>query len=379
MNVLALNAGSGSLRCKLFALRGAEEAPPAESLLREQTFDRVQGQATVTAAQQAVADCLPMGLDAIGCRVVHGGSRFAGPARVTPDVLAAIRDLSDLAPLHNPTDVAVIEAASRQASGVPAVAVFDTVFHQTLPEVAWRYALPADVGTDVRRYGFHGIAHRQVTEALFRLLARDPAGTRVVSCHLGGGASVCALRDGRSVDTSMGLTPLEGLVMSTRSGDLDPGVVLQLLRQGRSVNDVQSLLYRQSGLLGLSGTSGDLRDLEPAAAAGDRRAGLALDLQAYRVRKYIGAYAAVLGGIDALVLSGAPAENWPSLRHRVLQGLEFLGIRLDAARNRAAGPDGPAPLGADNAPVPVWLVPVDEERQIAREAYALLRGDGGPG
>ncbi|MGH7562140.1 MAG: acetate/propionate family kinase [Gemmatimonadales bacterium] len=371
LNVLALNAGSGSLRYKLFARREGD-GPTAESLLKAHAFDRVQGRATVEAAERAVTDCLSVGIDAIGCRVVHGGGRFVGPARVTPEVLAAIRDLSDLAPLHNPTDVAVIEAATRRAPGVPSVAVFDTAFHRTVPEVAWRYALPGEIGTDLRRYGFHGIAHRHVSGELFRLLGRAPSGTRVVSCHLGGGASVCALRDGRSVDTSMGLTPLEGLVMSTRCGDLDPGVVLQLFREGRTVDEVQELLYRRSGLLGLSGASGDLRDLEPAAAAGDPRAALALDIAAYRVRKYVGAYAAALGGIDALVLSGALAENWAPYRRRVLSGLEFLGVQLDEERNRAAGPDTPARIGPDDAPVSVWLIPADEERQIAREVFDLL-------
>jgi acetate kinase len=172
----------------------------------------------------------------------------------------------------------------------------------------------------------------------------------------------------------MGLTPLEGLVMSTRCGDLDPGIVLHLFRQGRTVDEVQELLYRRSGLLGLSGASGDLRDLEPAAAASDPRAALALDIEAHRVRKYVGAYAAALGGIDALVLSGALAENWASYRRRVLSGLEFLGVRVDEDRNRAAGPDTPARIGPDDAPVSVWLIPADEERQIAREVFDLLRG-----
>jgi acetate kinase len=369
MNVLALNAGSGSLRYKLFARREAG----AEELVKEGVFDRVQGRATAEAAGRAVAECLPPGIDATGCRVVHGGDQFTDPTRITPEVRAAIRELSDLAPLHNPTDLAVIEAAERQAPSVPLVAVFDTAFHRTLPEVARRYALPAEVGTELRRYGFHGIAHRYVTGELFRRLGRGPEGTRVVSCHLGGGASVCAVRDGRSVDTSMGLTPLEGLVMSTRCGDLDPGVVLRLFRN-RTADEVQELLYRKSGLLGLSGTSGDLRDLEPAAA-GDERAGLALEVHAYRARKYIGAYAAALGGIDAVVLSGALAENWATLRARVLRDLEFLGVRLDEARNQAAGPDAQARLSPDGAAVSVWLIPADEERQIARDVFDLL----GPG
>jgi acetate kinase len=370
MNVLALNAGSGTLRYKLFARSAGSEA---EALVKEGVFDRVQGRATVEAAERAIAECLPLGIDAVGCRVVHGGNQFREPTRVTAEVLTAIRDVSRLAPLHNPTDLAVIEAVGQKTPGVPVVAVFDTAFHRTIPEVAWRYAIPAEVGTELRRYGFHGIAHQYITGELFRLLGRGPAGTRVISCHLGGGASVCAVRDGQSVDTSMGLTPLEGLVMGTRCGDLDPGVVLELIRGGRTADEVQELLYRRSGLLGLSGTSGDLRDLEPAAAAGDRRAALALNVHAYRVRKYLGAYAAALGGLDAIALSGALAENWASLRARVLSGLEFLGVRIDDARNRAAGPDTSARISADGAPVPVWLIPADEERQIARQVLDLLR------
>jgi acetate kinase len=346
-----------------------------EAVLKDGNIDHVHGVATVEAAGRAVAECLPLGVGAIGYRVVHGGSRFDGPARITPEVLGAIRSLADLAPLHNPIDLSVIEAGSRCAPGVPGVAVFDTAFHRTLPEVAWRYALPAEVGADaeLRRYGFHGIAHRYVAELLPVYLGRDAAGARLVLCHLGGGASVCAVRDGRSVDTSMGMTPLEGLVMSTRPGDVDPGLVLHLIRRrGMTADDVQELFYRKSGLLGLSGRSDDIRDLEPAAAAGDGRAALALEVQAYRVRKSLGAYAAALGGVDAIALSGALAENSAALRGRVLRDLEFLGVRIDAGRNRAAGPAAPARISADDSSVPVWVVPADEERQIAREVAGLL-------
>lgn len=367
VNILALNAGSNTLRSKLVSV-----APGGERVLKVGMIDHVKGPAVADAAGAAVADALPLGVDAVGVRVVHGGDRYAGPARVTPDLLDYVRALAPLAPLHVPTDLAVIEAVARRAPGVPVAAVFDTAFHRTLPEVARRYALPAEVGPDVRRYGFHGIAHRFVTGELFRRLGRGPAGTRVVSLHLGGGASACAVRDGASVDTSMGLTPLEGLVMSTRCGDLDPGVVFALLRRGKTPAEAEDLLYRKSGLLGLSGTSGDIRDLEPAAAAGDGRAELALAAVAYRVRKYAGAYAAVLGGLDAVVVSGALAENSPTFRGRVLGGLEVLGVHLDEARNRAAGPDAPALLSPDGAAVPVWLIPADEERQIARETAGCL-------
>ncbi len=368
MNVLALNPGSNSLRYKLVAVE-----PGGERVVLDRYIDRVKGPATAEAAARAVADCQSLGVDALGFRVVHGGERYADPARVTPELLAHVRELTPLAPLHVPTNLAVIEAACREAPGLPAVAVFDTAFHRTVPEVARRYALPDEAGPVVRRFGFHGIAHQFVTAELSRLLGRGPACTRVVSLHLGGGASACAVRDGRSIDTSMGLTPLEGLVMSTRCGDLDPGVVLALVRRGMTADQIEELLYRKSGLLGLSGTSGDIRDLEPAAADGDGRAGRALDVYAYRVRKYVGAYAAALGGLDAVAVSGALAENSPTFRARVLDGLEWPGVRLDDARNRAAGPDAPAELSPAGSPVPVWLVPADEERQIARETAACLR------
>ena len=381
MNILALNPGSGTLRYKLLAIPRAGGSADDEVVLVDRYVDHVRGRATIEAAERVVAECLALGVDVIGYRVVHGGPRFDGPARITPEVLDAIRALGDLAPLHNPIDLAVIEATSRRAPGVPGVAVFDTAFHRTLPEVACRYALPAEVGADaeLRRFGFHGIAHRYVAERLPECLGRDAVGTRLILCHLGGGASVCATRDGRSVDTSMGLTPLEGLVMGTRSGDVDPGLVLHLIRRmGMTAEEVQELLYRKSGLLGLSGKSDDIRDLEPAAEAGDRRSALALEVQAYRVRKSIGAYAAALGGVDAVALSGALAENSAALRGRVLRDLEFLGICLDPARNRAAGPDAPARISADGAAVPVWVVPADEERQIAREVAELLGAKRGP-
>jgi acetate kinase len=369
VNVLALNPGSNTLRYKLVSI-GAE----GERVLKADAIDQVKGPAVAEAAGRAVAECRPLGVDALGFRVVHGGWSHHRPARVTAELVACVRDVAPLAPLHVPTDLAVIEAASRQAPDVPGVAVFDTGFHRTLPTVARRYALPDDAGTLAERCGFHGIAHQFVAEEFFRLSGRSAAGTKLVSLHLGGGVSACAIRDGRSVDTSMGATPLEGLVMSTRCGDLDPGIVLALVRRGKSADEIEELLYRRSGLLGLSGLSGDIRDLEPAAASGRARAELALEAFAYRVRKYVGAYAAALGGLDAIVLSGALAEHSPSLRSRVLGGLEFLGIEIDEARNRAAGPDEPARLTADTR-LPVWLIPADEERQIAREVFGLLRAE----
>ncbi len=226
----------------------------------------------------------------------------------------------------------------------------------------------------MRRYGFHGIAHRYVVGELYRRLGRGPAGTKVVSLHLGGGASACAVVDGRSVDTSMGMTPLEGLVMSTRCGDVDPGLLIYLLRRGMSVDGLEELLARRSGLLGLSGRSGDIRDLEPAAAAGDGRAAAALDGFAYRVRQYVGGYAAAMNGLDAVVVAGALGENSPTFRGRALAGLDFLGIRVDPARNAAAGPTVglAADLGVVGSPAALWMIPADEETQMAREAAVVL-------
>ena len=371
INILALNAGSNTLRYKVVAVDAGGERTAAEGAV-----DHVKGPAVVAAAERAVAEARPHGVDAIAYRVVHGGDR-GEPERVTPKLIRALGPLVPLAPLHMPTDLALIESAERAMPGVPGVAVYDTAFHRTLPEVAWRYALPdeiAGVPTEpkVRRYGFHGIAHRAVTRELYRRLGRGPAGTKVVSLHLGGGASACAVVDGRSVDTSMGMTPLEGLVMSTRCGDVDPGVLIYLLRQGVSVDGLEELLARHSGLLGLSGRSGDIRDLEPAAAAGDARATLALDAFGYRVRQYVGAYAAAMNGLDAVVVAGALGENSPTFRERVLTGLDVLGVRLDPARNAAAGPTAAADLGVAGSPVALWMVPADEETQMAREAAAVL-------
>ena len=365
MNILALNAGSNSLRLKLIAM-----AAGAERILTSAMRDHVRGTAVAEASVAAVKACRPLGIDAIGVRVVHGACRRR-PERVTPQLLEEIRQLAPLAPLHVPTDLGVIEAVMSEAPGIPVFAVFDTSFHQTMPERAWRYALPEEVGTEIRRYGFHGLAHAFLAGELFRISGLPVRGSRVVSLHLGGGASICALADGKSVDTSMGLTPLEGLMMSTRSGDIDPGAVLALFRSGRSAEEVETLLTRRSGLLGLSGLSDDLRDLEPAAKAGNTRAEFALDAYAYRVRKYIGAYAAALGGLDAVVISGALAENSPGLRARVLAGLEFLDLAVDPAKNAATRHDKAGRLSPDKARVAVWMIPAEEEIQIARDVFAV--------
>lgn len=367
MNILVLNAGSSSLKYKLFAM-------PAETVLAEGASDTAPGDSPEDAAAQVIDQCRPFGIDAVGHRVVHGGPRFSAPVCVTPDVLTALKDLADLDPLHIPVETALIEAGQRLLPGVPAVAAFDTAFHRTLPEVAWRYALPRDLADNLtlRRYGFHGLSYQYVTGRLLDCLGREAGGTRLIVCHLGSGASICAIKDGQSVDTSMGLTPLEGLMMGTRSGDIDPGLLLYLLRsQDITAEKLDDLLNHESGLKGVGGQS-DVRKLEQAAQSGDAPAEMALEMFAYHAAKYIGAYAAALEGVDAVAFTGGIGQHSAEIRTRICRRLTFLGIELDAAANTNAGP-GEARLSPAEAPVSVWMIPTDEERQIAREAYGLLK------
>ena len=369
MNILALNAGSSSLKFRLFKI-----SDETETVLTEGTAERVDGAGMEAAAETAISQCKPFGIDAVGHRVVHGGSKFTQATRVTPEMLDDLRSLRGLDPLHNPGEIGMIGAAQRQLPGVPNVACFDTAFHRTLPEVAYTYALPRELSKrlTLRRYGFHGLSHQYVSGQLLECLGRNAAGTRLLTCHLGSGASVCALLDGKSIDTSMGLTPLEGLVMGTRAGDVDPGLLLYLLREhGMTAEQLDDLLNKQSGLVGVSGLSSDLRDLEKAAAEGNSAAELALSLFAYRVRKYIGAYAAVLGGVDAVAFTGGIGERSPKMRGRICAGLEFLGLSLNVSANGSAGGKEAARIDAGGG-VSVWVIPTDEERQIAREVVGVL-------
>jgi acetate kinase len=369
MNILALNSGSSSLKFKLFQI-----TPTAEIVLTEGTVEQLDLEGLLPAAQKVIEKCRQFGIEAVGHRVVHGGARFTEPVQVTPEVIKDLHGLESLDPTHNPAEVALIETASKLLPKAPAVAVFDTAFHRTLPEVAWRYALPRDLADrlNLRRYGFHGLSHQYVSGKLLACLERDPEGSKVIVCHLGNGASVCALRDGKSVDTSMGLTPLEGLVMGTRSGDIDPGLLLYLLRtQEMTPETLDDLLNHRSGLLGLSGRSADVRELESAAQGGDAQAELALEIFAYRVCKYIGAYAAVLEGVDAVAFTGGIGQHSPTMRSRICRRLGFLGLSLDNGRNAGAGNE-PTKISVDTCSVSVWMVPTDEELQIARETQKVL-------
>jgi acetate kinase len=369
MNVLVLNAGSSSLKYQL--VDPATGQRTLAGTLEELGADGHE------AALRAVLDRLGGArIDAVGHRVVHGGERFVDATPIDDEVEAAIEASIPLAPLHNPANLAGIRAARAIAPDVPHVAVFDTAFHVRMPRRSRTYAIDHEAAESrgLRRFGFHGTSHRFVAELAARHLGRPLAELRLVTLHLGNGASACAIELGHSVDTSMGLTPLEGLVMGTRGGDLDPGVVLELVR-ALGVEEAERLLNHRSGLAGVSGVSSDLRDIEARAAEGHDRARLAINVFAHRVRKYVGAYAAVMGGVDAVVLTGGIGENSASMRRRILQRLEFLGLVLDEDRNADARVDDDAPVFDVSAPqsrVRTLVVATNEELQIARETAAVI-------
>ncbi len=344
------------------------------------------GQADHRQALQAVLDRLAdpqigvikdlSEITAVGHRVVHGGDKYSNPVIIDDQVLADIRRLAPLAPLHNPMEAQGIEWLRELLPDVPHIAVFDTAFHQTMPPYAYRYALPEELyeKDGIRRYGFHGPSHQYVALMAATYLKRPFSRLKIITCHLGEGASVCAIDHGRSVDTSMGLTPLEGLVMVTRSGDLDPAIITYLMRQGLSADEIDNLLNRESGLKGLSGLSGDTREIAAAANAGDSRALLAAEVFAYRVRKYIGAYYAVLGGLDALVFTGGIGENAAGVRALACQGMWGLGILIDAVRNRMVrdGVTDVEDISHPDSKVKVLVVHSDASRMIARETIRIL-------
>lgn len=372
MNILILNAGSATLKYKLLVLRDTADESPR--VIAGETIDA--GGSIAGAAQAAIRTCLAHGIDAVGHRVVHGGPTFVTPVRITRDVVHAIQDVSALAPLHNDNALAGIIAGWKLLPDVPAIAVFDTAFHRTIPNVAAQYAIPHELAAEhsLRRYGFHGISHQYVSTKLLKVMKRDARGSRLITCHLGNGASICAIRDGQSIDTSMGLTPMEGLIMGTRSGDIDPGLVLHLITALKmSATEVNEMLNHQSGLKGMSGRGSDVRELESAARAGDPLAALALEAFAYRVKKYIGAYTAALGGVDAIAFAGGIGEHSANLREQICRGLEGLNVRIDSARNQRASAPEPTRISGDADAVQLWIVPTDEEEQIAREVLALLR------
>ena len=313
-------------------------------------------------------------IDAVGHRMVHGGEKFNKSVVLNDEVLKAFEAVSDLAPLHNPANLKGVRAVSELMPGLPQVGVFDTAFHQTMPKKAFMYAIPYELYKEygVRRYGFHGTSHRYVSQRVCDFLGVSPIGKRIITCHIGNGGSISAVVDGKCVDTTMGLTPLEGVMMGTRSGDIDGGAITFLEKKlNLDADGMSNLLNKKSGVLGITGKSSDMRDVENAANAGDERAQLALDMYFYRIKKYIGAYAAAMGGVDIIVFTAGVGENQIGMREAVCNGLEFLGVKFDAKKNNVRGEE--AVISADDSKVIVTVIPTDEELMIATDTMNLLK------
>jgi acetate kinase len=370
--IFVVNSGSSSIK---YQVVDVESETVALSGIVERVGEPGSGVADHEAGMRHVLETLGTShaITAVGHRVVHGGSIFDRATLITDEVEAQIDELSALAPLHNPANLLGIRAARKALPHVPHVAVFDTAFHQTLPAAAYTYAIDAELAAkhSVRRYGFHGTSHKYVSEQAAHFLGRPLAELKTIVLHLGNGASVAAVDGGVSVETSMGMTPLEGLVMGTRSGDVDPAVLIHLHRQaGLGFDELDALLNRRSGLLGLTG-NGDMRDVQDAASRGDEVAEAALAVYRHRVRRYIGAYIAHLGGLDALVFTAGVGENNALLRRRTLAGLEFLGIAVDVARNELVSKKARF-ISPDGAPVAVLVIPTNEELEIARQTLSAI-------
>ncbi|HKM01317.1 MAG TPA: acetate kinase [Sedimentibacter sp.] len=395
MNVLVINCGSSSLKYQLINMndesvlaKGLVERIGIEGsvLKHEKTgLDKVVIKETLNNHKDAINLVLKTLLDAnygavksldeidaVGHRVVHGGEKFAQSVLIDDEVIEAMKECIVLAPLHNPPNIIGIEACKELLPNAPMVGVFDTAFHQTMPPVSFIYPLPYELYEEmkIRRYGFHGTSHKYVSERVVELTGKNLDGTKIVTCHLGNGASLTAIKDGKSFDTSMGMTPLEGLVMGTRCGDIDPAIVTFLMnKKNMTAEEVDNLMNKKSGVLGISGVSSDFRDIEGAAEKGNVRAQLALDKFVYTVKKYIGSYAAAMGGLDVLVFTAGLGENSAPARQQVCQGLEFLGVEIDEAKNNIRGKE--AEISKESSKVKVFVIPTNEEVMIARDTKAL--------
>ncbi|HIW47735.1 MAG TPA: acetate kinase [Firmicutes bacterium] len=395
MNILVLNCGSSSLKYQL--INSDTEAVLAKGLCERIGIDGklkhepAGGEKYVsdapladhTAAVQAVIDAL---LDkdhgviesvdeihAVGHRVVHGGEKFASSVLITDEVKQALEDCTELAPLHNPANLIGIAACEKLMPGVPQVGVFDTAFHQTMPEKAYLYAIPYKYYEKykIRKYGFHGTSHKFVSKECAAMMGKAPEDLRIVTCHLGNGGSLCAVKNGVSVDTSMGFTPLDGIAMGTRSGSIDPAAVLFLMRkENLSIDEMDKVLNKESGVLGVSGVSSDFRDIEEAAAQGNERAALALDTFAYRVAKTIGEYTAAMNGVDAIVFTAGLGENSGSMRAKICEYLGYLGIELDEEKNSKRGEA--MQISKEGSKVKVFVIPTNEELMIARDTKEIV-------
>ena len=392
MNVLIINAGSSSLK---YQLMDPETGAVSAKGLCERIY--IDGRLTHNANGKKIVKDIPMPthseaiqavlailvdpvdgvikstdeIDAVGHRVLHGGMEFFDSCIINDEVIAAIEKCIPLGPPHNPANLMGIRACQAVMPNTPQVAVFDTAFHMTMPPKAYRYAIPTEYyeNDSIRRYGFHGTSHKYVTKRAIELMGRKDI--KLVNCHLGNGSSLSAVKDGKCQDTSMGLTPLAGVPMGTRSGDIDPAVVQFVMNKyGMSADECLNMLNKKSGVLALSGVSSDFRDIENGAEEGNENCALALDKFAYEVRKYIGSYAAALGGLDCLVFTAGVGENSASMRARICEGLEFLGVKLDPEKNNTRGKE--AIISADDSKVTVWVIPTNEELMIAQDTAALV-------
>jgi acetate kinase len=409
MKILVLNAGSSSLKFQLIETDQSAIDGNGDRRLASGQIERIGGEAILTLAAgsatpshsttqirnhrdavervitwmadpaSGVEITAASDIEAVGHRVVHGGERFTQSVLIDTAVRSDLEQLIDIAPLHNPHNLAGI-AAAREVLGenVPQVAVFDTAFHQTIPETAHLYAIPYQLYRRyrVRRYGFHGTSHRYIAYRYRQLTGKTRDETRIITLHLGNGASACAIVAGHSIDTSMGFTPLEGLVMGTRSGDIDPAILDYVgAKEGLTSRDMDMMLNKQSGLLGLSGLTADMRELlAEDSENGDRRARLAIDVFCYRVRKYIGAYLAAMNGADAIIFSGGIGENSPAVRERVCAGMDWLGIQADGGLNAALTGGAEGRFDHDGARIQLWVIPTDEELLIARDTWRVVTG-----
>ena len=314
-------------------------------------------------------------IDAVGHRMVHGGEKFSASTLLTDEVLEVFEACNDLAPLHNPANLKGVNAVKEVAPEMPQVGVFDTAFHQTMPDYAYMYALPYELYEQygVRRYGFHGTSHRYITKRALEMLNIPAEGSKIITCHIGNGASVAAVKDGKSVDTSMGMTPLAGLMMGTRSGDVDPGIFPYVMdKTGLDMQGMIDMLNKKSGVAGITGISSDMREVKAAADEGNERAKLSNTMNFYRIKKYIGAYAAAMGGVDVIIFAGGVGENQQDCREAALEGLEFLGVKLDKeVNNKMRGEE--AVLSTPDSKVKVLLIPTDEEMMIASDTYEIVK------
>lgn len=390
--VLAVNAGSSSLKFQLLdmpteevtAIGQIERIGLSDSLFSiKSARGKVEKVLDIKDHSQAVKMVLDMlisekvvssyaEIDGVGHRVVHGGEVFSDSVLIDEGILAKLEELSDLAPLHNPANIIGIKEFRKALPNAPAVAIFDTAFHQTMPESSFLYPLPREYYEKygIRKYGFHGTSHKYVTERAAEILNRPLETTRLLSCHLGNGASIAAVQGGKSIDTSMGFTPLAGLTMGTRSGNIDPALIPYIMgRTGKSVENVLNVLNKESGMLAVSGFSSDLRDIEIEASKGNERAQLALDVFADRIHKYIGSYAARMGGVDAIIFTAGIGENSELIREKVLKGLEFMGVYFDPDLNHVRGKE--VYLSHPYSPVKVLVIPTNEEVMLARDTVRV--------